>query len=256
MSPLDAAHAAMTAAPDDEAARLAYFGVLADSALWLWLEVEPGPGDGALSPQVFQLPEGPAVLAFDSAGRLAEVAGEAAYAELPGRVVAQALAGQGVALGVNLGAEAPAFLVPPGAVDWLATLVTAVPEGSEAAGAVAPPGTVPDVLVRVLEARLRGLAQGASMVRLDGSLTLVLTGAQAEEVALARAAGEAAAFAALDEPLAVAFAAPGSPLAASVLRRGVPLDVAAPATPEPSREPAPEPPRAPGSDPSRPPRLR
>lgn len=248
MSLLDAAHAAMTAAPEDQAARLAYFGALADCPLWLWLQAEP---DGAaLSPRVLDLPEGPAVLAFDSAERLAEVAGAAAYAELPGRVVAQALAGQGVALGVNLGAEAPAFLVPPDAVDWLATLVTAAPEGADAAGSVAPPGAVPDALVRALLARLRGLAQAAALVRVDRGLTLVLTDAQADEVALARAAGEAAAFAAPGEPLSVAFAGPGSALARAAARLGRQLDLTPPA------DPVPEPPGAPGSDPARPPRLR
>lgn len=242
----------MTHAPESEAARLAYFGALADSALWLWLDAEP-EGE-ALAPRVFDLPEGPAVLAFDSAERLAEVAGAAAYAELPGRVVAQALAGQGVALGVNLGAEAPSFLVPPDAVDWLATLVTAVPEGDEAAGAVSAPGPVPDALVLGLNARLRGLAAAAALVRVDGGLALVVTGARADEVALARAAGEAAAFAGLAEPVAVAFAAPGSLLALAAARLGRALDLTpAPVAPP---EPAPEPPRAPGTNPDRPPRLR
>jgi hypothetical protein len=251
MTPLDAAHAAMTAAPDDAAARLAWYGALADAPLWLWLAREPQGDD--LAPQVFDLPDGPAVLAFDTPERMAEVAGQAAYAELPGRVVAQALAGQGVALGVNLGAEAPSFLVPPDAVDWLATLVTAAPEdgvAAVAAGAVAPPGDVPVALAAALQARLAGLAASAALLRLDGALTLVLTGARAEAAALARAAGEAAAFAAAGEPLAVAFAVPGDALARAALRAGQALDLTPPAAPPP---PAP---RAPGTDPDRPPRLR
>jgi hypothetical protein len=248
MSPLDAAHAAMTAAPENEAMRLAYFGALADSALWLWLEAEP-EGE-ALAPRVFDLPDGPAVLAFDSAERLADVAGTAAYAELPGRVVAQALAGQGLALGVNLGSDAPAFLVPPDAVDWLATLVTAAPEAGAASGAVAAPGPVPEALVKGLAALLRGTASAAALVRVEGGLTLVVAGALADDVALARAAGEAATFAGLDEPLAVAFAEPGAALLSAAARSGLPLDL----TLDPL--PAPTPPRAPGSDPGRPPRLR
>lgn len=248
MTPLDLAHAAMTAAPENEAARLAYFGALADAPLLLWLRAE-AEGEN-ISPRVFDLPDGPAVLAFDSAERLAEVAGQAAYAELPGRVVAQALAGQGVALGVNLGAEAPAFLVPPGAVDWLATLLSAAPEGEEVLGQVSPPGPLPDALGIALVARLRGLAAAGALVRVDGGLTLVLTDAAADEAALARAAGEAAVFAALPEPLGVAFAKPGSALHRAAGMAGRALDLSPPAMP------APEPPRPPGSDPDRPPRLR
>lgn len=254
MTALDHAHAAMIAAPQDEAARLAYFGALADAALWLWLEAEAE--DDRLSPRVFDLPDGPAVLAFDTPERLAEVAGAAAYAELPGRVVAQALAGQGVALGVNLGAEAPSFLVPPEAVDWLATLVTAAPEGAEvaggaeAAGQVVPPGPLPDALGRGLVLRLRGLAAAGALVRMDGALTLVLTDAAAEETALARAAGEAAAFAAWPEPLGVAFARAGSALDRAAQALGRALDLTPPAFPPPAA------PRAPGTDPERPPKLR
>lgn len=248
MTVLDAAHAAMSAAPQDEPARLAYFGALADAALWLWLEAEPE--DETLAPRVFDLPDGPAVLAFDTPERLAEVAGAAAYAELPGRVVAQALAGQGVALGVNLGAEAPSFLVPPEAVDWLATLVTAAPEGGEVIGQVSAPGPLPDALGQALVARLRGLAAAGVLVRVDGGLTLVLTDAAADETALARAAGEAAVFAALPEPLGVAFAAAGSALDRAARVHGRALDLSLPAAPTL------EPPRAPGSDPDKPPKLR
>jgi hypothetical protein len=248
MTPLDAAHAAMTAAPDDDAARLAWYGALADAPLWLWLAAEPAGDD--LAPRVFDLPDGAAVLAFDMPERLAEVAGQAAYAELPGRVVARALAGQGVALGVNLGAAAPSFLVPPDAIDWLAALVTAAPEDAVAAGAVAPPGEVPAALAAALQARLAGLAAAAALLRLDGALTLVLAGARAEAAALARAAGEAAAFAAAGEPLAVAFAVPGDALARAAQRAGRALDLTPPAPPPATAR------RAPGTDPDRPPRLR
>ncbi|MFN6979952.1 MAG: SseB family protein, partial [Gemmobacter sp.] len=117
-SPLDIAHAAMTAAPDDDAARLRYFAALADAELVLMLGAEAEGGQ--IVPKVFPLTDGPVVLAFDGDDRLAAFAeGPVPYAALPGRVIARQLAGQGVGLGVNLGGDA-AFLVPPAALDWLA----------------------------------------------------------------------------------------------------------------------------------------
>lgn len=251
MTPLDAAHAEMTAAPDDATARLRWYGLLADAPLWLWLSAEPDGDD--LAPRVFDLPDGPAVLAFDTPDRMAEVAGHAAYAELPGRVVAQALAGQGVALGVNLGAAAPAFLVPPDAVAWLASLVTAVPVRDESAGTLAAPGPVSGPLVAALAARLAGVAEAASLLRVDGELVLVVLGPRADEASVARAAGEAATFCGPGETVSVAFPEPGSPLARAALRLGLALDLTVRAVPPPA---APVVPRPPGTDPARPPKLR
>ena len=101
LTQLDTCHAVMAAAPDDDAARLRYFAALADAMLFVMLEVEAS--GGTVSPQMFDLEDGPVVLAFDLEERLAEAAGAAVpYAELPGRVIAQQLAGQGVALKVKL----------------------------------------------------------------------------------------------------------------------------------------------------------
>ena len=100
---LDAAHAAMEAAPDDGAARLRFYERLADGELFLML-AEEAQGEN-LSPEVFDLSDGRFVLAFDREERLADFAeGSAPYAVLSGRGLAAMLAGQGIGLAVNPGA--------------------------------------------------------------------------------------------------------------------------------------------------------
>ena len=64
LTPLDAAHAAMAAAPDDDAARLRFFARLADAPLLLLLVAEAA-GD-TVEPRLFPLKEGSAVMAFDA----------------------------------------------------------------------------------------------------------------------------------------------------------------------------------------------
>ena len=115
---LDRAHAAMTAAPEDDGARLRFYERLADSELFMMLtkEVE----DGNISPEMFDLADGTFVLLFDREERLAQFADRAVpYAALSGRVVAQMLAGQGIGLGLNLEVAPSSILIPAEAVSWL-----------------------------------------------------------------------------------------------------------------------------------------
>ena len=99
-TPLDQAHAAMEAAPEDDAARLRFFERLADSELFILLDKEP-EGD-RISPEIFDTGEGRFVLVFDREERLAQFANRIVpYAALSGRVIASMLAGQGVGLGVG-----------------------------------------------------------------------------------------------------------------------------------------------------------
>ena len=100
-TPLDSAHAAMEAAPENDAARLRFYERLADSELFLMLTEEAR--DENISPEVFDVADGRFLLAFDREERLARFAGRPApYAALSGRVLAQMMAGQGLGLGVNL----------------------------------------------------------------------------------------------------------------------------------------------------------
>ena len=98
-TPIDRAHAAMQAAPEDDAARLRFYERLADAELFLMLTAEPA-GD-EISPELFEVQDAPFVLAFDLEERLSAFAGRAVpYAALSGRALAGMLAGQGIGLAV------------------------------------------------------------------------------------------------------------------------------------------------------------
>ena len=102
LTDLDQSYLAMMLKPEDDRLRLHYYDALADSELFVLLEREPKASD--IDPKVFALEGGPLVLVFDVEERLSAFTGAAApYAALPGRVIATALVGQGVGLGINLG---------------------------------------------------------------------------------------------------------------------------------------------------------
>ncbi|MFP4449939.1 MAG: SseB family protein, partial [Rhodosalinus sp.] len=152
-TPLDRAHAAMEAAPEDEARRRAFYDRLALSELHVLLDEEPA-GD-SLSPRVFPLAEGPVVLAFDLEERLAAFAGgPAPYAALSGRALARMLAQEGLGLGLNLDSPS-AILLPAGTMTWLAAQAAEPPRAmTERPVALHPPGALPEGLLAALDARL------------------------------------------------------------------------------------------------------
>ncbi|MFV0491558.1 MAG: SseB family protein [Pseudorhodobacter sp.] len=261
MTPLDQAHAAMEEAPGDASARLRYFAALADTVLFLLLEREAG--DGVVAPQIFDLDEGPVVLAFDGVERLADAAGTVvAYAELPGRVIARQLAGQGVGLGVNLGAEEGAFLLDPEAVEWLARVLEHGPDEIRARPEkFLPPSALPENLLAALDgklARAAGLARSVLLagIRYEGGRTghiLAFLGADpAAEGALARVAGEALTFSGIEAgEMDVTFLADDSPAAQAMARVALRIDL-----PEPEQPAEPVATEPPGSNPEKPPILR
>ncbi len=257
---LDRAFTAMDADPGDDAARLRYYARLADGMLFLLLEAEPK--GGALRPRVFQTEDGPLVLAFDREERLADAAGGVvAYAELPGRVIAAQLAGQGAALGINLGVADSAFLVSSDALGWLATLLDRSPETTEARPQTfSRPTGLPEALLGALDAKLgraHGLASGALLSEVQyadgrrGHMLAFLDAVDGAEAALARAASEALTFSGLDAgELDVTFLASGGSATVAMARVALRFDLArAEDTPGPGRS-------APGSDPNQPPKLR
>ncbi|WP_347310837.1 SseB family protein [Defluviimonas sp. SAOS-178_SWC] len=259
---LDTAHAAMTAAPEDGAARLRFYERLADAELFLMLSGEPVGDD--VSPAVFDLEDGRFVLAFDSEERLAAFAeGPVPYAALPGRVIARTLVGERVGLGLNLGVAPSAFLMPAEALAWLAGTLDHAPDAAEARPvAYGAPSGVPDALLRALDgklARLAGLAARAHLVAVtyDGGAQghlLAFEGAQAgAEAALAKAVSEALVFSGIEAgAVDVTFLAAGDPALAALARHALTFDL-----PEPVRETAQVvAPAAPGMDPARPPKLR
>jgi hypothetical protein len=258
MTPLDAAHAAMEAAPEDEAARLRFYERLAASELCLLLERE-AEGD-SIDPVVIA-PEGQnCVLVFDSEARLAAFAeGTAPYAALSGRALAMMLAGQGMGLGLNLGVAQSAILLPPEAVDWLAGMLAEAPEEVAARPVeFRVPGGLPEAMLRALDARLAGMAGMARAawlvaVRYEGGAQGHLLGfvgaVPGAEGALARAVSEVLVFSGLEAAaLDVGFFEASDPVLARMAGCGLRFDL-----PEVEARPAPV---APGSDPERPPRLR
>lgn len=259
MTALDDAYAAMLAAPDEDAARLRYYARLADGEMILLLADEAAGAD--LVPRVFDLDDGPVVLVFDSEEKLAAfAAGEVPYAALPGRVIAQQLAGQGIGLAVNLGA-ASMMLFPPDAVDWLAQTLETGPEETEArpVGFHAPVG-LPAALIAALQDKLAQAGRLASAVLIAGvtyddgrrgHVLAFLDVPEAGQAVLARAASEALIFSGIAAgEMDVTFLNTADPGAVAMGRVARHLDLPAP----PLR--VVPPPVAPGMDPERPPILK
>lgn len=234
MQDLDQAYAAMQAG--DEAAGLRFYRLLADATLFLLLERE---AEGSrVDPRVFDLPDGPVLLAFDSEERLAVMGdGPLPYAALPGRLIAQQMLGQGLSLGLNFGTGAASeVLLPPEALRWLCEMLEAEPVEVEATPAqfYAPQG-LPDALSDALTFTLggaAGLARAALLagVRYSdgrlGHMLAVIDALPAAEAALARALGEALVFSGLEAgELDVTFLASGDAVVAELARVAVVFEV-------------------------------
>ena len=256
---LDQAWEACEAAPEDSTVRLHYYGRLVDSELVLLLDHE-AEGE-KISPKVFDLEEGPIVLAFDSEARLTEFTGlPAPYAAMPGRALVEMLAGQGLGLGLNLGVAPSSRLLPPEILIWLAQMIAERPEEltSRVVGLQAPKG-LPEALLIALDqrlARMEGLAQMAYLVGVEyetgtrGHMLAFIDPAPGAEAALARAVQSALSFSGVEAGLLdVTFLAANEPRAADCARVGLRFDLPQPTTRSSL-------PKAPGSDPARPPRLR
>lgn len=257
MTALDDAIAAMLDQPADESRWRRVHALVAEADLVLLLQSDL-QGD-TLDPQILELEEGPVALAFEGEDRLAEVAGAgASYAALPGRALIAGLAGTGTGLGINLGAEAPATVLPANVIDWLHDRLSTAPEETAARPLSL---SAPDLPAGVLAAIAAVLApagtqaEGAMLAHASyaGGATahlLVLPRAEPRmRAALARAVTGAAAAAGHAGTLDLAFPAPGDPLLAAMAAVAVVFDPTAEAPPPPT-------PAGPGTDPARPPRLR
>ena len=256
---LDRLHAAMAAAPGDEAPRRAFYSALAASLLHVPLAGEPAPG-AAPAPRLFDLDEGPVALAFDGEARLAAfIDGPSAYAALPGRELARLLAARGAGLLIN--AEAPsAVLLPAAAVAWLAEALAGIAPPAEVAvpAVLSPPPPLAPALVGALEARLaragglarRALLAGAGQGEARRPLLVFIDAVPGAERALAATVAEALHVAGIDAgTLDIAFVAGSAPAAGRLSRVGLGVDL--PAAEEAA---SPVPPAPPGSGPM-PPRL-
>ncbi|WP_300035871.1 SseB family protein [uncultured Roseobacter sp.] len=261
-TPLDAAHAAMMAAPDSDTARLGFYERLADCELFLMLEAEPDDTDETVTPELFDVGDARYVLVFDRLERLAAFAGQtAAYVALSGRAIAGMLQGQGIGLGLNPDVAPSSVLLPAEAAEWLARTLGNAPDEVEARiTQVEAPAGLPDSLIAAIDTKLAtamGLARFACLagVHYDGGgrghlLAFVDAVPQAQD-ALARAAAEALTFSGIEAgEMDVGFFSSADPLAAKLEQYGLRFDL--PQLPENvSSVPA-----APGSDPEKPPRLK
>lgn len=264
LSPLDIAATQMHSS---EAAALQFYHILAETPLILLLQTE-AEGE-SLAPQTFDLPSGPIVLGFDSEERLAAWAagqgqGAVPYAQLPGRVLAELVAGQaGLSLGLNFGAGTDSEMVlPHEAMVWLAEMLQAAPqEGAAQIAQVLPLGAPPQALLAALSRGLAGaggLAEAAVLARVayqTGGQAHVLAffgAAQGAEAPLARAVAGALAFSGLEAAALDVIFPPSGRMATALRTQGLPLSLpAAPLPPQSSATP-----RAPGMDKDAPPILR
>jgi hypothetical protein len=260
MTPLDNAHEAMEAAPQDDAARLRFYERLADAELFLLLTAEP-EGD-KISPEVFEVQDASFVLVFDTEERLADFVGKPApYAALSGRMIAQMLAPAGMGLGLNLDVAPSSILVPSSAVQWLLDTLENAPDAVEArVDEVTAPAGLPEELITALDAKLStasGLAKWAYLVgtkQENGVRSHMLGFVDAlpeAQPALAQAVGEALTFSGIEAgALDVGFFSSTEPFAAQLARVGLRFDLPQPETKVDYV------PVTPGSDPEKPPKLR
>jgi hypothetical protein len=258
MTDLDQAHAAMEAAPDDDAARLRFYERLADTELFMLLGEEAA--DDQITPELFEIENQRFTLVFDREERLSQFVGRAApYAGLPGRALVQMLAGQGIGLALNLEVAPSAMLVPVDAVDWLVATLAHGPDETEARlTEVSAPGGLPEAVVSGLDRKLAiaaGLARKAYLAAAtyeDGAKGHVLAYVDAvagSEKSLAAAASEALTFSGVEAGVMdVLFVRSSDPLAAHLAKVGLRFDL-----PQPD---LPQTPGAPGMDPDKPPKLR
>ncbi len=257
-TPLDTAFSRMERS---EADRLHFYATLADAELLMLLEQE---ADGqTITPRLFRVDGRDIILAFDTDARLAAFAdGPAAYAALPGRVIAELLCSESMALGLNLDVAPSSIILEPDALSWLSERLGQDDPTAHAAQiqTISRPGNVPDVLLEALGARLSssaGLATSAVLVAAEyetqskAHLLIILGASQRAEAALARAVNEALTFSGVDAgTLDVVFVPEHHALAARALKVGLRFDI--PVPPEPNTHGPPPP----GSDPAKPPKLR
>lgn len=257
MTPLDEAHAAMMAAPEDDAARLRFYERVADVELFLLLEAE-AEGD-QVSPVLYATEY---VMVFDRAERLAEhVGAEAPFVALSGRSIAGMLEGQPLGMAINIGVAPSEILLPAEALDWLrATLAHEAGEVEAKVDRVLPPGGLPEVVIAAIDAKLAtatGMAAGAFLVEVvydtggRGHLLAFVGAQERAREALVRAASEALTFSGVEAgAMDVGFFAPNDPVVAKLARVGLRFDL-------PQGEGLQHTPRmAPGTDPSKPPILK
>ena len=260
MTRLDDAHAEMMHDDSNDALRLAFYSQLADAELFVLLDGDADPEQ--LTPRLFDLEDGQVVLAFDLEERLtAFVGGPAAYAALPGRVIASQLSGQGVGLGLNVGDTPSSIILPAEVMDWLTvTLGTKPAQVAAAAQGFSYPWGVPETVTQRLLDKLGshpGLAEAVLLAEVvyqggrRGHILAVLGADAGAELALSGAVSEALVFSGLDmAEMDVVFLETGDPRTKTIAEVALRLDLPKPLPQTPPTI------AVPGMNPEKPPILR
>ena len=258
-TPLDTAHAAMMAAPEDDSTRLRFYERMADVELFLLLEAEP-EGD-QISPQVLDVEGAQYLLAFDRAQRLAQYAGAAgAYVALSGRNVAAMLEGQPLGIALNMDVAPSAILLPDTAVAWLRqTLTNEASQVETKIESVLPPKGLPEQLITAIDEKLAtatGMAANAWLVGVAyegggrGHLLAFIDAIPRAQDALVRAASEALTFSGIEAgAMDVGFFNHSDPTVTKLMKVGLRFDL-------PQMETLQNTPRLPGGDAGSPPILK
>lgn len=258
-TPLDAAHAAMIAAPEDDTARLRFYERMADVELFLLLEEEP-VGD-QINPRVLDVEGAQYLLAFDRAQRLAQYAGEAgAYVALSGRNVAAMLEAQPLGIALNMDVAPSAILLPDTAVTWLRETLTNEASQVEAKiESVLPPKGLPEQLITAIDEKLAtatGMAANAWLVGVAyegggrGHLLAFIDAIPRAHDALVRAASEALTFSGIEAgAMDVGFFNHNDPTVTKLMKVGLRFDL-------PQMETLQNTPRLPGGEAGAPPILK
>ncbi len=242
-TPLDRAHAAMTAAPDDEAPRRAYLALLAGHELLIALRDDGAKG--AVEPESVEIEGTTFVIAHDGDARLAAGRqGAVARLAATGAEIARLLAPEGLGLILNPGAPEVAFVLDPEGVRWLAAEAGDPPRTQERPlGAFGPPAIASPAALAALDARL---AEAGALVRraaLAGArdaeglptLVLALAGVPAEaEAGLAEGLGALLRLAGAQGARAdILFLPEAGPEFAAIAAAGLVFEPPAPAAPAP-----------------------
>ena len=260
MTPLDQAHAAMEAAPDDDAARLKFYERLADGELFMALDGEAR--EDRIKPMIFEVEGNRFVLVFDSEDRLTEFTERPSpFVALSGRAIVGMLIGQNIGLAINPAVAPSATLLPPEALSWLQDTLGAGPQEAQGTPTdVHAPKNVPETLITSLDAKLSTMAGMARVAYLaecvykEGPRNHVIAFVDAQESgkpAMARAISEALTFSGLEAAsLDILFLKASDAICASLARVALRFDLPQVVKPEARTV------TAPGMDPDKPPKLR
>ena len=155
MKQLNKAFLEMSQNPENNDARLNYYGVLADTNLFLLLEQEPR--NEILEPKFIQLEGNSFALAFDSEENLSEFYGKAAeFAEVTGRVLAKMLLEEKIGLGINLGVSEGELLLPWEIIEWFVNVLDETPNLIQTTPKkFSPVKAFPEIMFKALQEKLK-----------------------------------------------------------------------------------------------------